>query len=394
MSTKIGYFDCFAGAAGDMIVGSIIDAGVDPAAIMAKIGLLALPPVELKITAVERHGLKGTKADFLWEEEQHQHRGIREIEKLLHESRLEDAIADQVLRVFGRLGEAEAKVHGIPIESVHFHEVGAVDAICDIVAAVVGIRELGIDKLFSSQLLLGSGTTRSAHGIIPLPAPATLELVKDFPCRRIDSGVEMTTPTGAAIITTLAEYSDEIEIVAGRIGYGAGARDPEDRPGLLRLIVGEAVAGRQADNVSIIETNIDDCTPEELGHLQTRLLRKGALDVFITPVMMKKSRPAWLITVICEQHRLDSLTMVLLRESSTAGVRYRTERRRKLARKIVEVETSYGKIRIKFLYGPNVLKFSPEYDDVAAAADAAGVPLSWVERAARQAALEIEGEVT
>jgi uncharacterized protein (TIGR00299 family) protein len=383
---KTGYFDCFAGAAGDMIVGSLIDAGCEATVIETQLNKLNLPAIRLVTEKVKRHAIAGTLVKFEVDETKPPHRGFTVIEKLLQESKLESEVIQKSIAIFRRLAAAEASVHAQPLEKVHFHEVGATDAICDVVGAVIGLRELGIEKLYSSALLLGSGIIEAAHGKLPLPAPATVEIAKGFPCRRIDSGVELTTPTGAAIICELAEYAEGFDLQIEGIGYGAGSRDSEDRPGLLRFLVGRAVSRDQQDEVTIIETNIDDTTPEDLGHLHSRLLESGALDAFITPVHMKKNRPAWVVTVICEHQESNQLAQLLLRESTTAGVRYRQERRLKLRRELRSVETPYGQIRIKYLFGDNIRKFSPEYDDLVTAAATAGVPLSWVRQAAERAA--------
>ncbi|MFH2057058.1 MAG: nickel pincer cofactor biosynthesis protein LarC [bacterium] len=389
---KIGYFDCFAGAAGDMIVGALIDAGCDAALIESELNRLELPAIKLVTEKVQRHGISGTKVTFNVDESKPPHRGLGTIEMLLRSSSLDSEIIEKSVAVFRRLAQAEAKVHDQPIEKVHFHEVGATDAICDVVGSVIALRELRVEKLYCSALLFGSGVIEAAHGKLPVPAPATVEIARGFPIKRIDSGVEMTTPTGAAILCELAEYKAEPNLIIERTGYGAGTRDPRDRPGLLRFVLADTVSLLPTDEVVVIETNVDDTTPEDLGHLQQRLMAEQALDVFVTPVQMKKNRPAWLLTVICEKQHFDRLSQVLLRESTTAGLRYRHEQRRKLKREIKGVMTPYGEIRIKYLFGDDIRKFSPEYDDLARAAAAAGVPLSWVRQAAMQAAAKHEGD--
>ncbi len=383
---KIAYLDCFSGAAGDMLVGAIINAGCDPHFLQSQIDLLGIPGLKLVAQSVKKQGLHGIAVQFVSEETSPPHRHLSEIEKILHTSKLESTATETAIAVFRRIGEAEARMHALSIEKVHFHEVGAVDAICDIVCVITGLKNLGIEKLYSSAILLGSGIIKSAHGMIPLPAPATLEISRGFPVKRIDNGKEMTTPTGAALIAELAEYVAGYEMVVDRIGYGAGTIDLEDRPNLLRMIVGESPSGFDSDLVTIIETNIDDATPEQMGHLQQRLFETGALDVFVGSILMKKSRPAHKLTVIAQQSTTEALARVLLRESSTAGVRIRTESRWKLQYEFKTVETEYGDVRIKFYFGGDIRKFSPEYEDVVSAAMSAKAPFVKVYNAAVMAA--------
>ncbi len=383
---RIGYLDCFSGASGDMIVGSIIGAGCEPDYLQSQLDLLGLPSAKLSTGTTTKQGLSGITVRFETSETDPPHRHLSAIERIIDESRLDGDVKRSVKAIFRRIGEAEARMHDVPVEKIHFHEVGAIDAICDIVCAVAGFKHLGIEKLYSSAILLGSGVVKSAHGAIPLPAPATLEIVRNFPVKRIENGKEMTTPTGAAIIAELAEYAPGFEMVVEKIGYGAGTMDLDDRPNLLRLIVGSTEPRLDSDQVVIIETNIDDATPEQIGHLQQRLLESGALDVFVTSILMKKNRPGHLLSVICHQDKMESLSGIVLRESSTAGVRMRSESRRKLSYEIEPVETEFGAIRIKYFSGGDISKFSPEYDDVAAAALKAGVPFMRVYSSAIMAA--------
>jgi hypothetical protein len=387
---KIGYLDCFSGASGDMIVGSIIGAGCEPEYLQSQIELLGLPPVKLVVGTTKKQGLSSVSVRFESSETDPPHRHLSAIERIITASRLENDIKRSVMAIFRRIGEAEARMHDVPVEKIHFHEVGAVDAICDIVCAVAGFRKLGIEKLYSSAILLGSGVTKSAHGMIPLPAPATLEIASGFPVKRIENGKEMTTPTGAAIITELATYAPGFEMVVDNVGYGAGTLDLEDRPNLLRLIVGHTEQQFDSDQVVIIETNIDDATPEQIGHLQQRLLESGALDVFVTSILMKKNRPGHLLSVIGHEDKREALAEIVLRESSTAGVRMRTESRRKLSYVIQQVETEFGPIRIKFFSGGNISKFSPEYEDVVTAAMKAGAPFVKVYNSAIMAANQLK----
>ncbi len=379
---RVGYFDCFSGAAGDMIVGSIISAGCRVDSLQAHLDLLGITGLKLVAENRTKHGLHGIGVHFESSEEEKSHRHLSHIEKILNESKLDKAIVTRAISIFRRIGVAEARMHNIPIEKVHFHEVGAIDAIGDIVSAVAGLRELGIEKLFSSPLLLGSGVTTAAHGKLPLPAPATLEIAKEFPVRRIDSGHELTTPTGAAIITELAEPAAGFDFVVEQVGYGAGTAEFDDRPNMLRLVIGTTAEGLPADHVIILETNIDDATPEQIGHLQQRLMESGALDVFVSSIMMKKNRPAHKLSVIASEAAAIDLAGVVLRESSSAGVRWRRESRWKLDYSFKTVDTDFGKIKIKFYSGGDIQKFSPEYEDVVTAAVAAKVPFVKVYNAA------------
>ncbi len=387
---KTAYLDCFSGAAGDMIVGSIIGAGCESAFLQSQLDLLNLPGVRLVAGTTKKQGLAGVSVRFESSEMKPPHRHLHQIERIIDDSRLDDEAKHSAKAIFRRIGEAEARMHDLPIEKIHFHEVGAIDAICDIVCAVTGFRSLGIEKLYTSAILLGSGVTKSAHGTIPLPAPATMEIARGFPVKRIDNNREMTTPTGAAIIVELAAYASEYSMVVESVGYGAGTIDLDDRPNLLRLIVGTADERLPSDQIVIIETNIDDATPEQIGHLQQRLLETGALDVFVTSILMKKNRPGHLLSVICQQEKTELLAAVVLRESSTAGVRLRSESRRKLNYEIKPVGTDFGAIRIKYFSGGNISKFSPEYEDVVAAALRAGVPFQKVYNSAIMAANQLK----
>lgn len=383
---RTGYLDCFSGAAGDMLVGAIINAGCEVEYLQAQIELLGIPGLKLQTESVKKQGIHGIAVKFESAETNPPHRHLSSIEKILNNSQLDADVIAKAIAVFKRIGEAEARMHNIPIEKIHFHEVGAVDAICDIVCTIAGLKRLGIEKLYSSAILLGSGIINSAHGKIPLPAPATLEIVQGFEVKRIDNGREMTTPTAAALIVTLADFAPGYEMVVEKVGYGAGTIELEDRPNLLRLIVGEASSQFAADIVTIIETNIDDATPEQIGHLQQRLFDTGALDVFVASIMMKKSRPAHKLTVIAAQATAEALARVVLRESSTAGVRIRTESRWKLQYEFKTVKTEFGEIKIKFYFGGDIRKFSPEYEDVVSAAMRANAPFVKVYNAAVMAA--------
>lgn len=379
---RIGYFDCFSGAAGDMIIGSIISAGCEASTLQGYLSKLKIPGLKLHVEERKKHGLHGLGVSFSAEEKDTPHRHLTQIERMLSDSDLADEVIQRSIAIFRRIGVAESRMHNISLEKVHFHEVGAIDAIGDIVCAVSGLRELKIERLYSSPLLLGSGVTTAAHGKLPLPAPATLEITRGFPVKRIDSGHELTTPTGAAIISELAEPAGGFEFIVEKVGYGAGTAEFDDRPNMLRLIIGTVSEKLPSDSVIILETNIDDATPEQIGHLQQRLMESGALDVFVSSIMMKKNRPGHKVSVISAETEAKEIATVILRESSSAGVRWRRESRWKLDYSFKTVDTEFGKIKIKFYSGGDIYKFSPEYEDVVMAAAAAHVPFVRVYNAA------------
>lgn len=321
-------------------------------------------------------------------------RHLQDILTIIESSTLPKEVKETINAIFTKLAEAEAKVHGTNIESIHFHEVGAIDAIIDIVGSVVGLRRLGIEEVYSSPLHLGTGSVKCAHGLIPLPSPATLELVKGIPVYGRDIEAELVTPTGAAIITTLAETfgcrPPSMEIEA--IGYGAGNRSLSI-PNMLRVSIGEAakanVQGYEEDVVTIIETNIDDMNPEFYDHVMDKLFQKGALDVFLTPVQMKKNRPVIMLSALVRENNLDQVLEVVFEETTTLGVRLHEVRRKKLTRESVPVDTKYGKISVKVgKLGDAIKNISPEYEDCRRIAERENVPLKEVYGAAKRAAVE------
>jgi len=434
---KIAYFDCFSGAAGDMILGALIDAGLDFKLLESELAKLKLPGYHLTAERVSRSAIGGIKLDVHLEhthdqehhnhdhhgdhehkhhhEHHHEHAGKHEhsqehshdhthankhepshehernlldILKLIDESPLPDAVKHNASRIFRRLAEAEGSVHGKPPEEVHFHEVGAVDSIVDIVGAALALYLLGIERLYCSPFRMGTGSVTCAHGELPVPVPATVKLLRGCPVIQTDTVGELTTPSGAAILSTLAEGfgpMPECRIISD--GYGAGTRDTPGRPNLLRVIIGETdAAGYDADTVSIIEANIDDMSPEYFGAIADRLLATGALDVTLAPIQMKKGRPAFLISVISPPDKAAQLQEILLRETSTFGVRVRQEQRMKLQRREQTVQTPYGEIRIKIgLLNGKRIKAKPEYEDCVRAANSHNVPFVEVYEAAKAA---------
>jgi uncharacterized protein (TIGR00299 family) protein len=383
----IAYFDCFSGISGDMTLGALVDLGLDSELLKNELAKLKLEGYKISFDRTEKHGIAGTKIHVeLTNHADHDHhhsRNLNDICQLIEASDLSGDVKAKSIAIFVRLGEAEARVHGTTIDKVHFHEVGAVDSIVDIVGSVIGITALGIEKIYSSSLSLGRGFARSSHGIIPIPAPATLELLKDIPVRRTEIESELVTPTGAAIISTLADgFGPAPEMVVEKIGYGAGGRDLAEQPNLLRISLGTAKYNYESDTVKVIETNIDDMSPQIYDLLIDKLLGMGALDVFLTPIVMKKSRPAVMLTALVDSPHLQEVCDCILTETTTLGVRIYEADRKKLSREIIEVETEYGKVRVKLgKIGDQVIKILPEYEDCKRLAKEKNVPIMKIQQA-------------
>lgn len=306
---------------------------------------------------------------------------------MLAQGGLQPAVEDLAQRIFARLAEAEGKVHGVAAEAVTFHEVGAVDSIVDIVGAAVGFVYFGIERFLVGTLPLGSGVVRSQHGPIPVPGPATAELLRGFATRLGDGVGEMVTPTGAAIIAALAEPVASPELRVEQVGYGAGTRELADRPNLLRLLLGSSVAAAGHDEVVLLETNIDDANPEIYDHVMELLFEAGAKDVFLTPILMKKNRPAVQLSVLADPSALAALSAIVLRETTAIGVRHQTLRRTVLPRHSIVVATPYGEVRVKVAVAPDGTRnLAPEHDDCRRLARAQGIPLKLVYQAALAAA--------
>jgi uncharacterized protein (TIGR00299 family) protein len=386
---RIGYFDCFSGASGDMILGALVDAGVELVALQETINRLHVPGIRFAAQRVKRGAFAGTLVEVTTEEAGHPHRHLPDIQHILDRSELPAAVRADALRVFQRLAEAEASAHGTTPGHIHFHEVGALDAIADIVGAVWGIRHLGLARVHVSALNLGGGFVEAAHGRMPVPAPGTAALLAGAPAYGSAIPFELTTPTGAAILTTLgAAFGPMPEMTVERVSYGAGRREIAEQPNLLRLVVGEVDEGLQHDQVAILEATIDDMNPQFFEPLLDRLFEAGALDAFLTPLIMKKSRPATLVTVLAEPPAADRCANVILTHSTTFGVRAHPARRWKLPRDIIQVSTVYGAVRLKRGFrGDKLSILSPEYEDCRRLANAAGVPIHLVYDAARQEAL-------
>ena len=393
---KIAYFDCFSGISGDMILGALVDLGLAPDLLKSELAKLKLEGYQLDFARTKKHSIIGTKAHVELihhahshhndHDHKHQHgRNLDDIRQLIEDSNLSENIKMKSLSVFIRLGEAEAKVHGTTVDKVHFHEVGAVDSIVDIVGSVIGISAMGIEKIYSSPLSLGSGFTKCAHGVIPVPAPATMELLKDIPVRQTEIKSELVTPTGAAIISTFAgdRFGPMPEMTIDRIGYGAGTRDLAEQANMLRVSLGNVKNNYEQDTIKIIETNIDDMSPQVYDLLIDKLLGMGALDVFLTPIIMKKSRPAVKLTVLVNPPNLQEMCDCILAETTTMGVRIYESDRRKLSREIVEVDTEYGKVSVKLgKVGGEVVKILPEYEDCKSLSKEKNIPIIKIQKAA------------
>lgn len=389
---KIAYFDCFSGVSGDMALGALLACGADEAAFRSALAGLAVPGYDLKIERVTRGGLAATDVDVaLREHEQGHGRHLSDIAALLEHSTLSDGVRRKALAVFERLADAEAKIHGATRDEIHFHEVGAVDAIVDIVGVCLLLQMLGVERVALSALPCGHGTITCAHGVLPVPAPATLELLAGFPVYPIDIRGELVTPTGAALLTTLAGPHSAGPMPAMRVltsGFGAGKKqfDP-NRPNLLRVVLGETEEStdRTPQTIAVLETNVDDQNPEGFDLLMERLLAAGALDVFFAPIQMKKNRPATLVTALCPLEKTEDLADLLFRESGTFGIRVREQKRLTLTRSWETVATEYGPIQVKVgTWQGEEMTASPEYEDCKQAALTHGVPLRRVYDAARR----------
>jgi uncharacterized protein (TIGR00299 family) protein len=394
------YLDCFSGISGDMFVGAMLDLGVGFEALQEELAKLRLRDYRLVASRVDRSGISATKFDCIVEahhhnQHHHSHRPLSEIEQMIATSTLNSTVKDRATSIFRKLGLAESRIHNVPVENIHFHEVGAVDSIVDIVGASICLDLLGVDRIVSSPLKVGTGTFTCAHGVYPVPGPATAELLKGIPAYAGEVDGELVTPTGAAIVATLASGFGSLPVLTiDGVGYGAGSRDTPRSPNVLRAIVGKEDDSSEADSVAVIETNIDDLTPQVYGHLMERLFAAGALDVFFTPVQMKKNRPGMLVTVITRPSDRERISAVLFNETTTLGIRYRIERREVLRREHRLVDTRFGKIRIKLGFsGDGTLSsYTPEFEDCRDAAIRAAAPFHQVQAEAIRAFLSTQSE--
>ncbi len=384
---KIAYLDCPSGISGDMNLAALVDAGVDLAAIQAGIDSLGLPGVRLIASEVKRKGFRALHIDVEHPPE-HAHRHVHHITAMIDRSQLTPRQKDLARDIVNRIGRAEAKVHGTTIEKVHFHEVGAVDSIADIVGAAIGWDVLGAERIVASPIPTGHGFIEIAHGRCSIPAPATAELLAGIPLAACDVEAELTTPTGAAIAATIVqEFGPLPAMRISRIGYGAGTRELPSQPNVLRLVVGETIDGGPPDEqVWNVETNLDDVSGEVIGYCISRLWEAGALDVYTTPIQMKKNRPGVVLSVLCEASGIERIEAILFRETTTLGVRRWPVTRRKLDRRRHEVTTPWGPIDgvLSFLPG-HPATFSPEFETCRRVATEQNVPLRVVVEAAQRA---------
>jgi hypothetical protein len=429
---RIGYLECFAGISGDMLLGALVDAGVSRTLLEDTAKTLGIGAT-LRFSTADRSGITATKVDVLdaasgeMAEHHHEHhhshehghshdhshehklehdhdhghqhshphvhgRSWKQIRELIEQSSLAPDVRALALRAFELLAHAEAKIHNVPVETVHFHEVGAVDTITDIICGAAGLCSLAVDAWYASAVNVGDGFVQCAHGLFPVPAPATAELLKGIPTYSAGIQKELTTPTGAALLKALGcEFGETPVLTTDEIGYGAGTRNPEGFPNVLRLSIGQSVAKKTSSNerVAVLECAVDDATPQVIAHCMERVLEEGALDVMCAPVVMKKGRMGSLLTVLCRPERREALEELLLRETTTLGIRVREEDRVILQRRFVEVETAFGNIRVKIgSRNGEDLNMMPEYEDCAQAARQHGVPLKQVMQAALAAAAD------
>lgn len=400
------YFDCFAGVSGDMTLGALVGAGADARALVEQLALLDVSGYEVVFDKVDRSGIGATRAHVRTGEERH-HRHLSDIHKIIYDSRLPDGVKERAAAIFKRLADAEARVHDIPVERIHFHEVGALDAIVDVVGACIGFELLGIERFVSSPLHVGSGMVEMAHGRFPIPPPAVAELLRDAPVYATDIVGELVTPTGAAIVSAVCEsYGPLPPMRVERTGYGAGGREYRNFPNVLRVLVGESDtaaesqrAGESAlkgtagvERLLMVETNVDDARPQVLGYVLEQAFARGALDCYFTPVQMKKNRPGVLVSILCRPQDGDAMFELLFTETTTLGARSYEVERRALERETVSVETEFGALEIKAARLNNrITKGLPEYEQCRAAALGAGVPLRVVEAAALSAFERVRG---
>jgi uncharacterized protein (TIGR00299 family) protein len=379
---KLAYFDCFSGISGDMTLGALVDAGCAVEHLRAELGGLQVLGWELSAEKVWKNGMAATYVKVKTED-QSKHRSLSTILEILEKSKLAAEVRERAGAIFRKLGEAEARVHDVPLEKIHFHEVGAVDAIVDIVGACIGFHALGIEKFACSPLNVGGGTAKMAHGVLPVPAPATARLLTGKPTYSNGVQKELVTPTGAAMVATLCDtFGPQPAMSVSAIGYGAGTADLEGQPNVMRIMIGEAaektVAGFE-EEIAVVEANLDDMNPQIYGYFLEKALGAGALDVYTTPVQMKKNRPGTLLTVLCKPQDTNALISLIFAETTTFGARSYRAQRRVLPREWENVVTDYGDVRMKISrVNGRILHVAPEYDDCRKLALEKNVPLQRV----------------
>ena len=387
---KILYFDCFSGIAGDMALGALIDAGLGIDILSRELKKLKIKGYELVASKVMRKHVSGTKFDVVVKNSPgaHSHRALSEILTLIDDSSLKSAVKENAKKIFNIIGKAESKIHGISDKKkIHLHELGDIDSIIDIVGLAIAIDALGIDEICSSPVNFGRTILDTKGGVLPAPSPASLEILRGAPVKISGIDSELVTPTGAGILKALSKgFGDMPQMKVSRIGYGAGTHESGEIPNMLRVIIGETAAAFEEDKAFVIETNIDDMNPQNFEYLFEKLLKEGALDAYTTTVQMKKSRPAFKLTVLSDRLKLERLCSIIFNETTSIGIRYYEVDRFKLRREMVKVDTKYGNIKVKLSKGPdNILTVSPEYEECVKAARAKGVPLKRIYEEARKA---------
>lgn len=387
---RLLYFDVFSGAGGDMILGALLDLGLSFAALKRELNKMDIGSYRLRADSAVRAGIAGKKLEVKAGKEVRK-RAYPDIERLLVRSRLSEGVRERSRAIFRRLAEAEGRVHGVPTSQVHFHEVGAVDALVDIVGACVGFELLGVEEFYASPINVGRGTVRFRDTVYPVPAPATAELLKGIPTYAGEAAGELTTPTGAAILSTVCtRFAFQPLLVVERIGYGAGTRQEPDHPNMLRVFLARHAEEPLAEGFSAVqmEVNIDDMNPQLFGYLWERAFALGALDLFLAPVQMKKNRPGTLLTLLCKPESVDALATLIFTETTTVGVRYFHVLRKTLQRELVEVRTPWGSVRVKeSKLDGRIVNFAPEYEDCKRIAERTGRPLKEVLARANQSYL-------
>ena len=379
---RLAYFDCFSGISGDMTLGALVDAGCNLELLRSGLQGLQVPGWTISSEKVWKNGMSATLVRVVTGD-QSKHRSLSAILEIFDKSQLSEQVKKNAAAIFRKLGEAEASVHDVPLEKIHFHEVGAVDAIVDIVGACIGFESLGIQKFACSALNVGGGTAKMAHGVLPVPAPATAKLLQGRPTYSNGVQRELVTPTGAAIVSTLCDtFGPQPAMSVSSIGYGAGSVDLEGQPNVVRIMIGEAaetVVPGFDEEISVIEANLDDMNPQIYGYLQEKALGAGALDIYTTPVQMKKNRPGTLLTILCKPSDTNALMELVFAETTTFGARTYRAQRRTLPRESVNVHTQYGDVRIKFSrVNGDIQHVAPEFEDCRKLAVENNVPLQRV----------------
>ena len=376
----IAYFDCFAGISGDMILGALIHLGVPLNFIEENIRSLPLGDFRLEVSQAVRMNISGQQVKVILDGKDEQSREYQDIKSLIEKSSLPETIKGTSQKIFGRFAEVEASIHNCPKERVHFHELGGVDAIVDIVGSALCVEWLGISKIFASEIPMGKGFVNCRHGRLPVPVPATLALLDGVPVYGSGISHELVTPTGAAILTSLCQdFGPMPKMLIRQTGYGVGSRDLKEMPNMLRVVLGEPDFAFETDCVTIVETNIDDMNPEIFGFVMERLYEDGAFDVVFIPVSMKKNRPGTIVQVLCKEADRENVVHRILSETTATGVRHYRAERSKLPRKVKEVNTSFGKVRVKEISGPaGRVSMTPEYEDCKRIALEKNVPLKVV----------------